>query len=71
LRQRIGWARIDTMQSLRNWQGNWRGWTMLGALRLQAAEEAVARRGLPPAYGPWRDCDKPLDHQPLTGRKTG
>ncbi|HEX8532649.1 MAG TPA: DUF4173 domain-containing protein, partial [Allosphingosinicella sp.] len=64
LRQRIGWARIDTMQSLRNWQGNWRGWTMLGALRLQAAEEAVARRRLPPAYGPWRDCDKPLDHQP-------
>lgn len=69
LRQRVGWARIGAMAQLGDRQGNWRGWTILGALRLGAAQAAVKRMRLPPAYGGWRACGGPIPQQPLTGRK--
>lgn len=71
LKERVGWARIGTMNRLAQDQADWRGWTFRGARRLAAAREAVARRRLPAAYGGWRHCAGPIPQQALTARRAG
>jgi hypothetical protein len=66
LKERVGRARTDAMRLLQERQAHWRGWTLLGALRLGAAEEALQGRRLPPSYGYRRVCDGSAPHQPLT-----
>jgi hypothetical protein len=71
LKERIGWARTGAMRTLEQRQAHWRGWTMLGALRLGEAEEALLSRRLPLSYGRWRSCDGRAPHQPLTRPNVG
>ncbi len=69
LKERVGWARVAAMEDLAERQRYWRGWTMIGARRLAAAEASVGRMRLPASYGGWRACHGPVPHQPLTPGK--
>lgn len=71
LRGRVGSARIDALRLLEERQAHWRGWTMLGALRLSAARDRLGGLPVGAAYGLWRRCDGPASHHPLTGREGG
>jgi hypothetical protein len=66
LKERVGWARIAATEDLEERQRHWRGWTLLGALRLGKAQANAARLRLPSAYGGWQACGGPIPQQPLT-----
>ena len=66
LRERVGRVRIAAMKRLEARQANWRGWTVRGAVRLDAARDTVALRRLPTAYPGWVNCPSDTPYGLLT-----